>query len=214
MRHNYKSFSRYCNGPNIRTGSIPHAKTRLIRLTFSAIVPRMPVETFKLPSRDAVAETSEQFGLDPETNIVEAALTDLFARYPSNTDEAQVLLKVVMLNQFYSTQLPTRGHQTVPTFSMSPGVFPSWGWIMRSGVLRWILSTDSARHNSRASVRSAASRSQPSTPVGTVRMFTRSGTKTFRDTSLAFASFTETTGTGSQKVSYCREIGVTRSFTV
>jgi hypothetical protein len=51
------------------------------------MLPRMPVETFKLPTREAVAQAGEQFWLDPEAKIVEAALTDIFARYPSNKDE-------------------------------------------------------------------------------------------------------------------------------
>jgi hypothetical protein len=79
----------------------------------------MPVKTFKLPTREAIAEASEQFGLDPETNIVEAALNDIFARYPSNKDEAQVLLKVVTLNQFYSTQLPTRAPDRPNVFDVA-----------------------------------------------------------------------------------------------
>jgi hypothetical protein len=83
------------------------------------MVPRMPVETFKLPTREAVAQAGEQFCLDPETKMVEAALTDIFARYPSNKDEAQVLLKVVMLNQLYSTQLPTRAADRPNVFDVA-----------------------------------------------------------------------------------------------
>jgi hypothetical protein len=88
-------------------------------MTFGAIVARMPVETFKLPTRGAIAEASEQFGRDIETKIVEAALTELLTRCPGNTDEAQVLLKVVTLNDLYSTQIPTRAPKRPNVFDVA-----------------------------------------------------------------------------------------------
>jgi hypothetical protein len=116
--------------------------------------------------------------------------------------------------EFLKVSDPSVHETSVCPRNLCPRNLSGWGWITRSKMLRWILSTDSAQCNSRASVRSAAFHSQPSTPAGTVRMSTQSGTKMFRDTSLASASFTETTGTGSQRISYCRGIGLTHSFTV
>ncbi|SRR6266568_1031388 len=50
---------------------------------------------------------------DEDCRIVEETLTDLFARFPANTDIHQVLLKVVTLNALYSTQIPTYS-RTIP----------------------------------------------------------------------------------------------------
>jgi hypothetical protein len=45
---------------------------------------------------------------------IEQALAELFSRYPENTNENAVLLKVVALNALYSTQIPTYS-QTIPS---------------------------------------------------------------------------------------------------
>lgn len=66
----------------------------------------MNCDNFELPSLKGVAKACKQF--DSDDKIVEDALTDLFTKYPSNTCEAQVLLKVVTLNDLYATQIPTR----------------------------------------------------------------------------------------------------------
>lgn len=64
----------------------------------------MKCDKFKLPSIGGIAEACRQFDVDYK--IGEDALTDLFAKYPANTNEAQVLLKVLTLNELYGTQLP------------------------------------------------------------------------------------------------------------
>jgi len=72
-----------------------------------------------LPTVNGIAKACEQFDSDSETRIVEGALADLFARYPKNTDEAQVLLKVVTLNDFYSTQIPFRAPDRPNVFDVA-----------------------------------------------------------------------------------------------
>jgi hypothetical protein len=105
-----------------RTGPLTHNCARppgLIRSTIRGNVPRMTSDKVRLPTREAVAEACDEFGRDGETKILEAALTDLFSRYPDNTDEAQVLLKVVTLNQLYSTRLPTRAPDRPNVFDVA-----------------------------------------------------------------------------------------------
>src|SRR5262249_21144170 len=43
----------------------------------------------------------------------------LFAKYPNNTNEAQVLLKVVTLNDLYSTQIPIRASDGPNVFDIA-----------------------------------------------------------------------------------------------
>ena len=64
----------------------------------------MSCDKFKLPTADTIAEACRQF--DGGNRVIEDALADLFAKYPTNTNEAQVLLKVLTLNELYATQLP------------------------------------------------------------------------------------------------------------
>jgi len=64
----------------------------------------MSCDKFRLPSADTIAEAGRQF--DGDYKVIEDALTDLFAKYPTNTNEAQVLLKVLTLNELYGAQLP------------------------------------------------------------------------------------------------------------
>lgn len=64
----------------------------------------MNCDAFELPTKNGVAKACERF--DSQNKITEEALTDLFAKYQSNANEAQVLLKVVTLNDLYSTRLP------------------------------------------------------------------------------------------------------------
>lgn len=68
------------------------------------IIAPMTCDNFQLPSLKGVAIACEQF--DSENKIIEDALSDLFAKYPSNTCEALVLLKVVTLNDLYATRIP------------------------------------------------------------------------------------------------------------
>ncbi len=68
----------------------------------------MCCDNFELPKEETVKKACEQFDGDSETKIAEAALADLFKTYPRNTNEAHVLLKVVALNDLYSTRIPLR----------------------------------------------------------------------------------------------------------
>jgi len=68
----------------------------------------MSCDDFELPTQDGVRKACELFDDDEDNKIIEAALTDLFARYPNNTSEAEVLLKVLTLNDLYSTRIPMR----------------------------------------------------------------------------------------------------------
>lgn len=72
---------------------------------------------FELPTANSVGKACKQFDGDSETRIAEGALADLFAKYPNNTNEAHVLLKVVALNDLYSTQIPCV-HRTAPMYSI------------------------------------------------------------------------------------------------
>ncbi len=65
----------------------------------------MSCDHFELPNLKRVAKACKQFDID--NKIIEGALTDLFAKYPTNKSEAQVLLKVITLNLLYATQIPT-----------------------------------------------------------------------------------------------------------
>ena len=56
------------------------------------------------PTTDAVRIAGE--GFDEESKVIEKALTELFGQYPYNSEESHVLLKVVALNDLYSTQIP------------------------------------------------------------------------------------------------------------
>jgi hypothetical protein len=79
----------------------------------------MACENFELPTKDAVRIACERFDDDDETKIIEPALTDLFAKYPDNTCEAQVLLKVLTLNDLYGTQIPTRAPDRPNVFDLA-----------------------------------------------------------------------------------------------
>ena len=59
-----------------------------------------------VPSADAVSEAGRRFNEDPWTPIGEEALKHLWREFPQNIDPAKVLLKVIVLNQLYSTQIP------------------------------------------------------------------------------------------------------------
>ena len=79
----------------------------------------MSCHDFELPTQEGVRKACNQFNDDDEAKISEPALSDLFNRYPDNTDEAQVLLKVVTLNLFYSTQIPTRSPDRPTVFDLA-----------------------------------------------------------------------------------------------
>jgi hypothetical protein len=72
---------------------------------------------FELPTLDGVTKARKRF--DNENKTIEDALTDLFAKYPSNASEAQVLLKVITLNDLYSTQIPTRAPDRPNVFDLA-----------------------------------------------------------------------------------------------
>jgi hypothetical protein len=77
----------------------------------------MNCNNFELPNSKGVAKACKQF--NSENKIIEDALTELFAKYPRNTIEAQVLLKIVMLNDLYSTQIPTRAPDRPNVFDIA-----------------------------------------------------------------------------------------------
>lgn len=79
----------------------------------------MSCDHFELPTQDSVRKACEHFDADEETKLIEPALTDLFAKYPSNTSGAQVLLKVVTLNLLYATQIPTRAPDRPNVFDLA-----------------------------------------------------------------------------------------------
>jgi len=54
-----------------------------------------------VPNPSSVRDKRDQF--DNKFTVVERALAELFRQYPTNDDEAHVLLKVVALNRLYST---------------------------------------------------------------------------------------------------------------
>jgi hypothetical protein len=58
------------------------------------------------PTIDAVREAGKRFDEEKENRIIEDALGELFKQYLKNTNPAHVLLKVLALNDLYSTQIP------------------------------------------------------------------------------------------------------------
>jgi hypothetical protein len=56
-----------------------------------------------VPNPSSVRDACERF--DKENAVVERALAELFRQYPTNEDEAHVLLKVVALNRLYFTNI-------------------------------------------------------------------------------------------------------------
>ena len=49
----------------------------------------MSCDHFELPTQDSVRKACEHFDADEETTLIEPALTDLFAKYPSNKAEQE-----------------------------------------------------------------------------------------------------------------------------
>ena len=82
----------------------------------------MSCEKFQLPNKRSIDDACVQFDSDSETRIVESALSDLFGKYPDNTNEAQILLKVVALNDLYSTQLPMRAPDRPNVFDIAKAI--------------------------------------------------------------------------------------------
>jgi hypothetical protein len=58
----------------------------------------LPIPTFELV-------TKEGRDFDEENRLIEESLALLWARFPHNTDTSQVLLKALVLNKLYSTQV-------------------------------------------------------------------------------------------------------------
>ena len=56
-----------------------------------------------VPNPSSVSDACERF--NKEYAVVERALAELFRQYPTNDDEAHVLLKVVALNKLYATNI-------------------------------------------------------------------------------------------------------------
>jgi len=79
----------------------------------------MGSDHFELPTQDSVRKACEHFDTDEETKLIEPALTDLFAKYPSNTSESQVLLKVVTLNDLYATRIPIHARNVPNVFDLA-----------------------------------------------------------------------------------------------
>jgi hypothetical protein len=79
----------------------------------------MDCTDFELPTPNGIANACKQFDSDSETRISEKALADLLAKYPNNTNEAQVLLKVLTLNDLYSTQIPLRAPDRPNVFDIA-----------------------------------------------------------------------------------------------
>jgi hypothetical protein len=77
----------------------------------------MNCDNFELPTPKVIAKAVKEF--DIKNKIVEGALTDLFAKYPNNTNEAQVLLKVVTLNILYATRIPTNAPDNPNIFDIA-----------------------------------------------------------------------------------------------
>lgn len=71
----------------------------------------MTIELQK-PTAEAVKVACERF--DKENRIIERALEELFRQFPKNTETAHVLLKVTILNDLYSTQIPLYS-KSIPT---------------------------------------------------------------------------------------------------
>ncbi len=64
------------------------------------------------PTKEQVRDVCEKFDLD--NKVIESALRQLFDKFPENNDVAEVLLKVIALNNLYSTQIPMYSEQ-IPT---------------------------------------------------------------------------------------------------
>jgi hypothetical protein len=79
----------------------------------------MKCVTLELPTVDGIARASKQFDSDPETKVTEGALADLFTTYPGNTNEAHVLLKVMAVNDLYSTRIPLRARELPNVFDLA-----------------------------------------------------------------------------------------------
>jgi hypothetical protein len=77
----------------------------------------MNCDKFELPTPNGIAKACERF--NREYKVIEDALTDLFAKYPSNTIEAEVLLKIITLNDLYSTQIPIRARDRPNVFDIA-----------------------------------------------------------------------------------------------
>lgn len=63
----------------------------------------MPRYELPEPTKDLLAKAQQDF--DNSNDSTERALTEVVTRFPGNTDEAYVLLKVAAINQLYSTQI-------------------------------------------------------------------------------------------------------------
>jgi hypothetical protein len=85
----------------------------------------MNCDKFKLPTAKGIAEACRQFAGD--NKVIEDALTDLFAKYPANRNEAQVLLKVLTLNELYSTRLPLHAPKRPTVFDVAKRI-PTLGF--------------------------------------------------------------------------------------
>jgi len=57
------------------------------------------------PDVDLVQEECDAFDEEPSTKLGEEALAKLLAAFPHNTEVSQVLLKVIVLDQRYSTRI-------------------------------------------------------------------------------------------------------------
>jgi len=62
-----------------------------------------------VPNQSSVTAACKRF--DEENAVVEQALAELFRQYPTNDNEAHVLLKVVALNRLYSTNILEHFHK-------------------------------------------------------------------------------------------------------
>ena len=64
------------------------------------------------PTADAARQVIQEF--DEENRLFEGALNGLFTHFPKNIETGHVLLKVTVLNDLYSTQIP-RYSKSIPT---------------------------------------------------------------------------------------------------
>lgn len=141
----------------------------------------MGCDHFELPTQDSVRKACAHFDADEENKLIEPALADLFAKYPSNTSEAQVLLKVITLNLLYATQIPTRAPNRPNVFDLAkyiPKLKVDQGLKERS--LQIVNTISTAQVPERKE--STALRSRQSTQAGTDQMYTRCGTATCKTT--------------------------------
>src|ERR1700722_14197636 len=63
----------------------------------------MDTTSLPIPTVDFVVKEGREF--DRENQLIEDALGLLWAQFPHNTDTSHVLLKVLILNKLYSTQV-------------------------------------------------------------------------------------------------------------